>query len=106
MRTNGLIRKDKVELTTVNNKIWQWSQDPVTLETPFNRRSFGQREQNILDLNILYLIDYSLFLLKWSQTSSTDLEDKFTDNDRLGHIVHWSKFYRPTKKNFFNTFDG
>jgi hypothetical protein len=51
MRTNGLIRKDKVELTTVNNKIWQRSQDPVTLETPFNRRSFGQREQNILDVS-------------------------------------------------------
>ena len=77
MRTNGLIRKDKEELTTVNNKIWQRSQDP------FNRRSFGQREQNILDLNILYLIDYSLFLLKWSQTSSILLEDKFNDNELI-----------------------
>ena len=33
--------------------------------------------------NILYLIDYSLFLLKWSRTSSTDLDDKFTDNDLI-----------------------
>jgi hypothetical protein len=54
MRTNGLIRKDKVELTTVNNKIWQRSQDPVTLETPFNRRSFGRREQNILDVSQIF----------------------------------------------------
>jgi hypothetical protein len=38
----------------VNNKIWQRSQDPVTLETPFNRRSFGRREQNILDVSQIF----------------------------------------------------